>query len=302
MRNYLINNFIIYSMMDDNHTPSSVHSESKANKKKGSFAIMITMILIGAIILIAISYQYLVATQTDAPIMEVEVDVKETGGKIHIVEISTTQSRMDLLESPRIDDKGIIPGVRIKLFSGQKVLSYDRFVGYSGSGSYRLICGFKENPEEGDLMTCTAWVFSEDGASFADDQESTEVVWGDARSEFQLVTKVTIEGKLTDTGADANITQVQVSSSTDAKTLENQGCYFPGIFAHAKRFSSQVSYTACADYEGGGNYTLFITLIEKPNTGDEFTVTVSVWHRNGQWLEGFYEPPRDSFSTTIVWG
>jgi hypothetical protein len=286
--------------MMDQKEPSQLHPATK-DKSKVTVAIIISMILIGVILFAFLTYQYLIASETKVPVLEVEVYVGEVGDDVFIQRIEYENREMSLLDSPRTDDKGISPGVRVKISRGQDILSFDAFVGYNGEGTYNIICGFKETPNEGDLLECTVWVFSGSGGLYADDQELVQVIWGKEKVNYLIKTRVSIEGSLPQTGSDAHITGVGITSEQTEHEV-NFECYFPGVYGYILQYNSQVSYIACKEYKGGDNYTLFIGLLEEPEEGDEFTIVVKVFQRDGQWVDGFYQQPVDSYTAKYVWG
>jgi hypothetical protein len=270
-------------------------------KKTGSFAIVIAMVLIGTIFIAFLSYQYFTASQTDVPVLEVEVEVEEVGDNVYIKRIETSQSERKMLDAPRIDDQGTIPGVRVKVFKGQSVRSYDSFVNYEGAGTYNLICGFRNVPTDQEILDCTVWIFAEKSGAYADDQETIQVIWNFDRAESFL--KVTVNANGTyEPGSDANIKSVKVTQEKNERDVEILG-FFPGVWSSAKRFNSQASILTSQSYIGGGdyNYTLFLGLFEEPQPGDEFTITVEIWPRNGEWFEHLYQKPADAYSVNYVW-
>jgi hypothetical protein len=301
IRNYLIHNFIICRMMDEKEASKPISKKKDKDKSKVTVAIVISMILLGVVLVAFLAYQYIGATQTDVQVLEVEVYVGEVGDNIFIQSIEYEQRQMELLNSPRMDDEGLIPGVRVKVSKGQDILSYDTFVKYNGEGTYNLICGFKKEPEQNDLLECTVWVFSGSSESFADDQESIQVIWGKDNVNYVIEAKVSVKSNLPDIGSDAEITEVQITTKQKEQEVNFKN-FFPGVYGYALLFNSQVSYIAVKDFDGVGNYTLFIGLLEEPQQGDELTIVIKVYQRNGQWVDGFYQEPVDSYTTNYVWG
>jgi hypothetical protein len=288
-------------MMNDSDSIKSNEKDNEPNKKKGSFAIVITMMLLGTIFVAFLSYQYFSATQTNVPVLEVEVEVEEVGDDVYIKRIEPKQSERRTLDAPRIDDEGKIPGVRVKVIKGQSVKSYDRFVEYHGSGVYNIVSGFKKVPETNEVLECTVWVFSGKSESYADDQETIQIIWDFEKADYFLKAKVNANGTF-EHGSDANIRSVEVTQEQRERDVEIGG-YYPGVWGSAQKFNSQATNIVSASYIGGAsyNYTLYIGLLEEPQSGDEFTVTINVWPRDGEWLEHLYQQPADTFSVNYVW-
>jgi hypothetical protein len=301
IRNYLIHNFIICRMMDENKTPKSNSKENDKDKNKVSVAIIISMILLGVVLVAFLGYQYLGASRTDVHVLDVEVLVSEVSGNIYIQSIEYNMRKMPLLDSPRSDDEGVIPGVRVKVSKGQDILSYDTFVKYNVEGTYNLVCGFKKEPEQDDVLECTVWVFSKSDNSFADDQESIQVIWGREKVDYVIEAKVSVNSTQIDIGSDAKIEGVQLTSKQKEQEVNSKN-FFPGVFGYALLFNSQISYVAVKDFEGGFNYTLFIGLLEEPDQGDELVIVIKVYQRKGQWVDGYYQEPVDSYTENFVWG
>jgi hypothetical protein len=259
-------------MMDEKEASKPISKKKDKDKSKVTVAIVISMILLGVVLVAFLAYQYIGATQTDVQVLEVEVYVGEVGDNIFI-----------------------------KVSKGQDILSYDTFVKYNGEGTYNLICGFKKEPEQNDLLECTVWVFSGSSESFADDQESIQVIWGKDNVNYVIEAKVSVKSNLPDIGSDAEITEVQITTKQKEQEVNFKN-FFPGVYGYALLFNSQVSYIAVKDFDGVGNYTLFIGLLEEPQQGDELTIVIKVYQRNGQWVDGFYQEPVDSYTTNYVWG
>jgi hypothetical protein len=288
-------------MMNEDGSEKSNGKDNKPEKKRGSFAIVISMMLIGTIIIAILSYQYFTASQSNVPVLEIEVEVDEVGDDVFIKKIELKQSERKMLDAPRIDDEGKIPGVRVKVIKGQSVRSYDSFVDYHGAGVYNIVSGFKETPEKNEILDCTVWVFSEESESYADDQETIQFIWDFEKADHFLKAKVNANGTF-EHGSDANIRSVEITQEQRERDVDVIG-YFPGIWGSAQRFNSQASNIVSVSYIGGAsyNYTLYIGLLEEPQSGDEFTVTINVWPRDGEWLEHLYQQPADTFSVNYVW-
>jgi hypothetical protein len=294
-------NVIIYTMMDENGTSHPPNTEKDSQKKKINYAIVITMFILATVLVGFLSYQFLIASQTDVNVLDVEIEVKEVEENIHITSIETTQRIMNLLNSPRSDSLGIFPGIKARVSLDQKVMSYNAFVGYDGEGTYNLVVGFNDVPKNNDILTCAVWIFTGNQGSFADEEETAQIIWGDERINDVIKVEISIQGEYPTTGSDAEISSVKVTQGESGDAVGDTGRKFPGIFAFVLRNNDQGSYIVCESYQGQGNYTLFIGLLFEPRIGEEITVVVSAWQRNGRSLFLREQPPTDSYSTTFVW-
>jgi hypothetical protein len=294
-------NAIIYPMMDENGTSHPPNTEKDSEKKKVNYAIVITMFILAIILVGFLSYQFLLASQTDVDVLDVEIEVKELEGNVHITSIEATQCKMNLLDSPRSDSEGIFPGVKARVSLDQKVLSYNAFVRYNGDGTYNLVVGFKEVPKNNDILTCAVWIFTGNQGSFPDEEETAQVIWGDEKVNEVIKVEISIQGEYPTTGSDADITSVRVSKGDGEDAMSNSKSKFPGIFAFVLKNNDQGSYIVCESYQGQGNYTIFIALLFEPRSGEEITVQMNIWQRNGKSLFLREQSPTDSYSTTFVW-
>jgi hypothetical protein len=303
-----IPDFNIYRLMtdEDDSLEQTFPPESrkkvadKAQRQRVTVAIVITMIILGAALVGYMFYQYFQASQTEVSVLDVEIEIKDTGEGVHIIRIETIQKKEDLLSSPRSDDNAVFPGVRAKLLSGQDVLSYDAFTTYKGSGIYTLSLGLKDTIESNSIITCTAWVYTGDQGSYADDQESAIVVWGPARTVEVLKAEITMEGNLS-TGSNARISNVEISQLPNKMEMDNFPSHYPGIYGYIHRNNNYASFIATEPYTGSGDYNLFIGLLFQPQVGETMTIVIEVWQRNGDWLEGEYQSTTDSMTLTHTW-
>jgi hypothetical protein len=288
-------------MMDENGSLPLPNIKKGSQKKKVNYAIVISMFILAMILVGFLSYQFLIASQTDVDVLYVEIEVKEVEGKIHITSIETSQRKMNLLNSPRSDSQGIFPGVKARVSLDQKTLSYNAFVAYDGEGTYNLVVGFNDVPKNNDILTCAVWIFTGNQGSFADEEETAQVIWGDEKAGDIIKVEVSIQGEFPTTGSDADISSVRISKGEDEEVVGEFQSKFPGLFAFVLKNNVQGSYIACESYEGQGNYTIFIGLLFEPRIGEEITVVVVIWQRNGKSLFLREQSPTDSYSTTFVW-
>ncbi|UCF08120.1 MAG: hypothetical protein JSW28_00025 [Thermoplasmata archaeon] len=280
--------------------PKLTAAEEERRRKVTAATIMV-MIILGAALVGFMVYQYIIASQTDVYVLDVEVEVKEVGGVVHIVRIDTNRRSMELLSSPRSDDLSIFPGVRAKLLRGQDVLSYDAFVSYKGNGVHNLVLGLRHPPRENEILTCTSWIFTGNQGLYSDDQESAVVVWSDARITKALKASISMEGSL-ETGSNAQITSVDITQNPSTLEIGNDPSYYPGVYGYVMKNDEYVSFVATESYDPPGNYTLYIGLLFEPQQGDRMSVIIEVWQRNGEWLEGEYQSVTDSHSQAYAWG
>jgi hypothetical protein len=294
-------------MMDDPDSPSIPNSPppkrmaTESQRKKATILPVVIMIILGSILLGYLYYEYFRATETFVDVLETQVEIKEVDESIHIVKIETNQRKMDLLDSPRSDSDPISPAIRIKVYRGSHVLTYDAYKDYTGSGTYNILVGFRDVPEGGEILTCTVWVFSGRQGSFADDQETTKVVWSEGNMVKVLKATVNVEGEYP-TASDANIVDIDVSQEPNEQRVSNSGSFYSGVYGFVEKNGVFVSFISCKHYERGGNYTLLIGLLFEPELYEELTIVIEIWGRNGEWLEGYYIAPIDTLTTTYTWG
>jgi hypothetical protein len=277
-----------------------ISEEEKAKRRSVSIAIILVMIILGTVLIGFALFQFLIASQTEVYVLDVEVEVKEIEGVVHIIRVESSRRLMDILDSPRSDDQSIHPGVRVKLIRGQEVLSYDEFVKYKGDGVYNLVVGLKHMPIENEILKSAAWVHTGNQGLYPDDQESVTMVWSDVREVNVLKVRASLEGKL-ETGSNARITDMEVSQESGTMEIGNSPIYYPGVYGYVQRNDEYTSFIASELYDSPGNYTLYIGLLFEPKPGDTMTVIIQVWQRNGDWLEGEYEVVTSSQSQAYTW-
>jgi hypothetical protein len=289
-------------MMTDERPSTPPQEDMTRQKSKAGYSIIIVMVILGTVFVGFLAYQYLETTGTDVPVLKVEVEVIEVGNDVHITSIKTVQSSMDLLDSPREDSSSIFPGVRVKLSKGQNVISYDAFVSYKGPDIYNLIVGFSEKPKEDDMITCAVWVFKHSQGSFPDDQETTQVFWAPKEATGVLRATVDIHNYYKSAG-NTTIENVNISQVDNQQGIANAPSKFPGVYAYVLEQGTFGSYIACEGFEEIGRYGLYlyIGLFEEPVVGEDLTIVVVIWPRDGEWVTGYYPDPADSYIVTYTW-